>query len=121
MLKNYQNYIFYIFFRCCINVYIANIIILNIIILTYLCYFSLRWDINTGSISESSLKELHTLMPVIYCKALTQDKQDTRSLYSCPIYKTRERGPTYVWTFNLRTKTRASRWILAGVALIMQV
>ena len=82
----------------------------------------LRWDINTGAIAESSLKELYTMMPVMYCKALTQDKAaDQRALYGCPIYKTRLRGPTYVWTFNLKTKVRPSKWVLAGVALIMQV
>jgi dynein heavy chain len=33
---------------------------------------------------------------------------------------TRRRGPTYVWTFNLRTKEREYKWILAGVALLLQ-
>merc|ERR1712096_277395 len=62
-----------------------------------------RWDIVTGSIAESGMKELYPVMPVMYIKAVTQDKQETRLLYECPIYKTRERGPTYIWTFNLRT------------------
>merc|ERR1739838_348622 len=76
-----------------------------------------RWDINVGSKVDSRLKELHPLMPVMFIKALTQDKQEMRNLYECPIYKTRQRGPTYVWTFNLKTKEKASKWILAGVAL----
>ena len=80
-----------------------------------------RWDINVGSIVESRLKELHPLMPVMFIKALTQDKQEMRNLYECPIYITRQRGPTYVWTFNLRTKERASKWVLAGVALLLQI
>ena len=80
-----------------------------------------RWDINVGSIVESRLKELHPLMPVMYIKALTQDKQEMRNLYECPVYKTRLRGPTYVWTFNLRTKERPSKWILAGVSLLLQI
>ena len=81
-----------------------------------------RWDINTGAIGESSPKELYEIMPVMFCKAVSQDtKADTRSLYGCPIYKTRKRGPTYVWTFNLKTKNKPQKWILAGVALIMQV
>ena len=80
-----------------------------------------RWDINAGSIVESRLKELHPLMPVIYIKALTQDKQETRNLYECPIYKTRERGQTFVWTFSLRTKEKPSKWILAGVSLLLQI
>ena len=31
-------------------------------------------------------------MPVMYIKAITQDKQETRNLYECPVYKTRQRG-----------------------------
>ena len=34
-----------------------------------------RWDINIGSIVESRLKELHPLIPVMYIRAITQDKQ----------------------------------------------
>ena len=67
------------------------------------------------------MKDLYTTMPVMYLKALSVDKQDTRALYGCPIYKTRTRGPTYVWTFNIKTKNKPQKWILAGVALIMQV
>ena len=28
---------------------------------------------------------------------------------------------TYVWTFNLKTKEKAAKWILAAVALLLQV
>ena len=84
-------------------------------------HFISRWDINVGSIVESRLKELHPLMPVMYIKALTQDKQEMRNLYECPVYKTRLRGPTYVWTFNVKTKERPSKWILAGVSLLLQI
>ena len=80
-----------------------------------------RWDINVGSIMDSHLKELHPLMPIMYIKAITQDKQESRNLYDCPVYKTRQRGPTYIWTFNLKTKEKASKWILAGVALLLQI
>jgi len=80
-----------------------------------------RWDINSGSIADSRLKELHPLMPVMYIKAVTQDKQEVRTLYECPVYKTRQRGPTYIWTFNLKTKERPSKWVLAGVALLLQI
>ena len=33
-------------------------------------------------------------MPVIFIKAITQDKQELRNLYECPVYTTRERGET---------------------------
>lgn len=80
-----------------------------------------RWDTQLGTIADSKLKELFPLMPVIYIKAITQDKQDLRNMYECPVYKTRMRGPTFVWTFNLRTKEKAAKWTLAGVALLLQI
>ena len=54
-----------------------------------------RWDINLGTIAESRLKELYPLMPVIHIRAVTQDKQEMRNLYECPVYNTRERGDVY--------------------------
>ena len=56
--------------------------------------------------------------------------------YECPVYKTRQRGewskiymfdgftllgPTYIWTFNLKTKEKTAKWVLAGVALLLQI
>ncbi|KAM7360514.1 dynein heavy chain at 93AB isoform 2-T2 [Cochliomyia hominivorax] len=79
-----------------------------------------RWDIQQGIIMESRLKELYPPMPVINIRAITQDKQDLRNMYECPVYKTRTRGPTYVWTFNLKTKDKPGKWTLAGVALLLQ-
>ncbi|XP_015187538.1 PREDICTED: dynein beta chain, ciliary-like [Polistes dominula] len=80
-----------------------------------------RWDIETGVITDARLKELFPLMPVVYIRAITQDKQDLKNMYECPVYKTRSRGPTYVWTFNLRTRDKANKWILAGVAIVLQI
>ena len=65
-----------------------------------------RCDTNLGSIAESRLKELYQFMPGLHICAITQvrkylllilsnsfkDKQELRSLYECPVYKTRERG-----------------------------
>ncbi|KAI5645013.1 dynein heavy chain and region d6 of dynein motor domain-containing protein [Phthorimaea operculella] len=80
-----------------------------------------RWDVQAGIIMDSRLKELFPPMPVINVRAITQDKQDLRNMYECPVYKTRTRGPTYVWTFNLKTKDKPSKWTLAGVALLLQI
>ncbi|KAJ3090810.1 hypothetical protein HK102_002597 [Quaeritorhiza haematococci] len=77
-----------------------------------------RWDIATGLIQESLLKELTPPMPVIYIKAIPVDKKDTKGVYECPVYRTRQRGPTYIWTFNLKTKERPQKWILGGVCLL---
>ncbi|KAB1266022.1 Dynein heavy chain 17; axonemal [Camelus dromedarius] len=80
-----------------------------------------RWDTQTGVIAEARLKELTPAMPVIFIKAIPVDRTETKNIYECPVYKTRIRGPTYVWTFNLKTKEKAAKWILAAVALLLQV
>jgi dynein heavy chain len=80
-----------------------------------------RWDLQTGMIAEARLKELALAMPVIFIKAIPVDRMDLRNIYESPVYKTKSRGPTYVWKFNLKTKEKPSRWILGGVALLLQV
>ncbi|XP_022915026.2 dynein beta chain, ciliary isoform X1 [Onthophagus taurus] len=80
-----------------------------------------RWDTQAGMIMDSRLKELFPCIPVINIRAITQDKQDLRNVYECPVYKTRTRGPTYVWTFNLKTKDKPAKWTMAGVALLLQI
>ncbi|KAK4326145.1 hypothetical protein Pmani_003309 [Petrolisthes manimaculis] len=79
------------------------------------------WDTDNSILIDSRVKELHPQMPVIFIKAITQDKAESRNLYKCPLYKTRQRGPTYVWTLSLKTKEKPAKWILAGVALLLQV
>ncbi|XP_040542548.1 dynein axonemal heavy chain 17 isoform X5 [Gallus gallus] len=80
-----------------------------------------RWDIPSGAIADARLKELTPMMPVIFIRAIPVDRMDTKNIYECPVYKTRMRGPTYVWTFNLKTKEKAAKWILAAVALLLQI
>ncbi|XP_010292517.1 PREDICTED: dynein heavy chain 17, axonemal-like, partial [Phaethon lepturus] len=80
-----------------------------------------RWDIPSGVIADARLKELMPMMPVIFIRAIPVERMDTKNVYECPLYKTRMRGPTYVWTFNLKTKEKAAKWILAAVALLLQI
>ncbi|NXH86672.1 DYH17 protein, partial [Edolisoma coerulescens] len=79
-----------------------------------------RWDVPSGSIADARVKELTPVMPVILLRAVPVDRMDTINIYECPVYKTRTRGPTYVWTFNLKTKEKAAKWVLAGVALLLE-
>ncbi|XP_061561508.1 dynein heavy chain 9, axonemal isoform X3 [Phycodurus eques] len=79
------------------------------------------WNTQTGLIVDARLKELTPIMPVIFIRAIPMDKQENSNMYQCPVYKTRQRGPTYVWTFNLKTKEKPSKWTLAGVALLLQI
>lgn len=79
-----------------------------------------RWDIQSGVLAEARLKELTSTMPVIFAKAITVDRQETKHTYECPVYKTKARGHTYVWTFRLKSKDRPAGWVLAGVALLLE-
>ena len=60
-------------------------------------------------------------MPVINCKAVNVEKTERVGVYHCPVYKTEQRGPTFVFNAQLKTKSPPARWIMAGVALIMDV
>merc|ERR1712146_552208 len=75
-----------------------------------------RWDMQMGSISQSLPKEMFFDMPVMLAKAIPVDKSDFKDSFSCPVYKTKQRGPTFVFKANLRTRVHPSVWIIAGVA-----
>lgn len=79
-----------------------------------------RWDTQSGVLADARLKELTSTMPVIFAKAITVDRQETKHTYECPVYKTKARGLTYVWTFRLRSREKLAKWVLAGVALLLE-
>ena len=81
-----------------------------------------RWDVNGGVLERSKPKEMFCRMPIINVKALAADKVDvSQGYYVCPTYKTEFRGPTFVFCAQLKTKAAAGKWVLAGVAMIMDV
>merc|ERR1711988_1542399 len=80
-----------------------------------------RWDVSAGVLDDAAMKELYPQMPVVLIEAATQDKMEARDIYPCPVYKTQQRGPTYVFPAGLRTKAGAAKWVMAGVALLMDV
>lgn len=45
----------------------------------------------------------------------------TLHVIRCPVYKTQQRGPTYVFDAGLRTKAPMAKWVLAGVVLVMDI
>merc|ERR1719355_250633 len=80
-----------------------------------------RWDTNANSLEDSRPKEMFTRMPVINCKAgVVSDKED-KNVYICPTYCVPTRRPYYVFAAQLRTKAPAAKWVLAGVALILDI
>merc|ERR1719420_704899 len=80
-----------------------------------------RWDMNANSLEDSKPKEMFTRMPVVNCKAgPVSDKEDKNS-YICPTYCVPTRRPYYVFPAQLRTRAPAGKWVLAGVALILDI
>lgn len=82
-----------------------------------------RWEYQIQQLEESRPKEMFFVMPVVYCKALPlqQEGKEDKSIYQCPCYKTEDRGNTYVFTAQLKTRHNPRKWILAGVALLLDV
>merc|ERR1711988_791242 len=80
-----------------------------------------RWDIGQQSVSNSLPKEMFFPMPVMLAKAIPVDKAEFKETYMCPVYKTQFRGPTFVFHANLKTRLPFQKWILAGVACLMDV
>jgi len=80
-----------------------------------------RWDAQQGMIERSRPKEMFCDMPIINARAVTLDKADKNNIYMCPTYKTTMRGPTWVFSAQLKTKSIPQRWILAGVAMILDI
>jgi len=80
-----------------------------------------RWDAGAGVLDEAHLKVLYPALPVVLIKAATQDKMEARDIYPCPVYKTQQRGPTFVFAAGLKTKASPAKWVMAGVALLMDV
>merc|ERR1711871_446366 len=85
-----------------------------------------RWDMQAGCVEEAYMKELYPKMPVIQMRAILADKEDTRGIYRCPVYKQTERatpgyhtpGSGYLFMMQLKTKQPAAKWTMAGVAML---
>ncbi|CAD7941439.1 unnamed protein product [Amoebophrya sp. A120] len=80
-----------------------------------------RWDINTNSMEESKPKEMFCKMPVIICKAGLALDREEKNVYMCPTYCTPGRRPDFVFLAQLRTKQPGQKWILGGVAMILDI
>lgn len=80
-----------------------------------------RWDMGASSIEDSRMKELYPKMPVMTIKSLPLGKVDFKDQYACPVYKTQERGPGYVTRLHLKTKYPPRKWVIGGVALLLDV
>ena len=83
-----------------------------------------------GHICESKLFDLMPPMPIMYFKAVPvrPEWEPTNEgymrhnprVYDCPLFVTTFRGPTYTSLCTLKSVDPTSKWVLTGVALIMQ-
>jgi len=80
-----------------------------------------RWDVGAQIIDKCQPKEMFVAMPIITCRAVPADKAESSGVFLCPVYKTQFRGPTYVFSAQLKTKSPPARWVLASCALILDV
>ncbi|CAE7514107.1 ODA4 [Symbiodinium pilosum] len=80
-----------------------------------------RWDANANSLEDSRPKEMFTRLPVINCKAGLQQEKEDKNVYMCPTYCVPTRRPHFVFVAQLRTKQPAAKWVLAGVAIILDI
>jgi dynein heavy chain len=66
---------------------------------------------------------MFSVIPVVYCRAapIPAEGKEDKTVYQCPAYKTEDRGSTYVFTAQLKTRQPSRKWVLAGVAIIMDV
>ena len=86
-----------------------------------------RWDLAAGSVEDAYMKELYPKMPVILVRSILAEKEDTRGIYRCPVYKQTERatpgfdtpGSGFVFMMQLKTKQPASKWVMAGCAMLL--
>lgn len=76
-----------------------------------------------GNLMDMIPKELSPELPVMHVTAVVKANRATLGFYVCPVYITSARGATYVTTAYLKMESEEAddkKWILAGVALIMQ-
>jgi len=51
----------------------------------------------TGYLTDMILKELHPEVPIMHVTAIRKSERVTKGMYTCPVYTTTMRGPTYIF------------------------
>ena len=49
------------------------------------------------------------------------ERADEKGIYKCPVYKTEQRGPTFVFRAMLKSKSPPARWLFAAVAIVLDL
>merc|ERR1712151_792852 len=88
-----------------------------------------RYDFDSRQLEDSLPKQMFSLVPTVWCRAvLIQEGKvvkfgwsHDRSIHICPVYKTCFRLRQFVFDAQFPTKKDARKWVLAGVACILDV
>lgn len=78
------------------------------------------WNVTMSLIEPSKPREMYCQMPVVLIRPAINEKSDF-GIFHCPVYKTQQRGPTYVFSMQLKTKYDPGKWVLAGAVAVMDV
>ena len=87
---------------------------------TYIVGLSLEggaWNVLQGILEVSKPREMSSPLPIINIRPAIVEKFES-GLFHCPVYKTQQRGPTYIFSLQLRTKHEPRKWVLAGVVAV---
>jgi len=80
-----------------------------------------RWDTAGGVLEDSKPKEMFTQLPIVQCKAGPMLEKVDKNVYICPAYCVPIRRPYFVFPAQLKTKQTPDKWVLGGVAIILDV
>jgi dynein heavy chain len=78
------------------------------------------WNTQMSLLEPSKPREMYCALPIVNVRPALAEKQDL-SIFPCPVYKTQQRGPTYVFSMQLRSKYESGKWVLGGVVSVMEV
>ena len=79
------------------------------------------FDVAGGQLAPCKPNEMCFAMPVLQCRAVQASSASGSNTFYCPVYKTQQRGDTFVWSANLRSKHPAAKWVLAGTCMVMEI
>lgn len=63
------------------------------------------------------------VFPLVFAclQAAIDTLKEDSSMYICPVYRTQQRGATFIFNAQLRTKYPSAKWIMGGVAMILDI
>ena len=73
------------------------------------------------TLMPTTLDTVEQAVNVIHVKPVLSEKKEPRTVYDCPVYVTSNRGANeYIASFPLKSELPPRKWIVAGVALLLE-